>query len=128
MSRTKFEKLDEIERGDKVEIELSDGGNAHMGDISLKNPLRTTVEFVKEERLDHHEGDDVDGIVRKKTISLELPDYDDINDEYVIITERSMVGDNRVHPLQGREYFKGTPGNGEYAIHHAEFRDIEIIN
>lgn len=128
MSQTKFEKLDELEGGDKVEIELSDKGNAHMGDVSLKNPLRTTVEFVNEERLDENEGDDVDGVVTKKTIYLEVPDYDDRNGEYVIITESPMVGDNRVQPLQGREYFEGVPENGKHSIDQVRFRDIEIIN
>jgi len=126
MSNNTFDKLDSLEMGDQVKIHFSDS-TASVNGVTLQSPLQTKVEVVIDRRLDHKKGHDVDGIVTKKEIFLEVPDYDDTHGEYVINTERPMVGDNSYAPIEAREYFKGIPGDGKYSIHPLGFKDIETV-
>ena len=124
MTNSKFEKIDDLDGGDDIKIHFSGQGSTEVNGVSLPNPFKTTVTHVKERKLDHSKGDDVDGIVTRKEIFLEVPKHDDKHGEYVIITDRPMVGQNRVHPIEVREYFEGKPGDGKYTINSLSFDDI----
>lgn len=126
MSGNIFNKLDNLEMGDQVKIHFSKS-TAQVNGVTLQSPLQTKVEIVIEQHLDHKKGHDVDGIVTKKEIFLEVPDHDDTHGEYVIETERPMVGDNSYTPIEAREYFEGVPGDGRYSMHSFGFEDIETI-
>lgn len=128
MSSDKFEKVNDLEIGDEVTIHLPGDSSTVVNGAAIENPLETTVEYISKRRLDEKEGHDVDGIVAKKVIHLEITDRDKIHDEYVIITERPMVGENSVSPIEAREYFEGRPGDGKYTIHPIGFEDIEVVD
>ena len=81
---------------------------------------------MKERTLDEKKGDDVDGIVNKKEIYLEVPTCDNVHEEYVIITKRPMIGSSSVSSIEARDYFEGRAGDGKYAIHSLGFVDIDI--
>ncbi|WP_049996395.1 hypothetical protein [Halococcus sediminicola] len=126
MADDTFDKLDDLEMGDQVKIHFSENA-VDVNGVAHQSPLQTTVRLVTKRRLDHQKGHDVDGIVTKKEIFLKVPDHDDTHGEYVIKTERPMVGDNSYAPIEAREYFKGVPGDGEYTINMIGFKDIEPI-
>ena len=124
MSSNTFEKLDDLEMGDEVKIHFSNSSTTVNG-VTLQSPLQTKVEVVLDRRLDHKKGDDVDGIVTKKEIFLEVPGHDDTHGEYVIETKRPMIGESSYAPIEAREYFKGIPGDGQYTVNIIGFKDIE---
>ena len=128
MSDDKFETLDQLEMGDKVRIHFPGDDPAEAGDATIDNPLETTVEFISERELDHKEHHDVDGIVNVKKIYIEVPDEDDVHDEYVIETRSPIVGDKTVRPIETREYFEGRNGDGKYKVGALGFEDIEILD
>lgn len=122
-----FEKVDDLTRNDEVHIHFSDDESAEVSGIELENPWETTVESVMERRLDEKKGHDVDGIVTVKEIYLTPPEHDDLHGEYVIEMERPMIGENKVRSIEAREYFEGSPGDSQYAIHLVGFTDIELV-
>ena len=128
MSSDRFDKLDILEMGDSIKISFSGDDPIDVNGVPLANPLETNVGIVTKRRLDEKDGHDVDGVVTKKEIHLDIPDNDDVHGEYVIETERPMVGENRVSPIEAREYFEGRPGDGKYSIHPIGFEDIEVLD
>lgn len=127
MSEERFEKLDQLEGGEQIRIHFS-GDKATVAGIDIESPLETTVRYITKQRLDSQKGDDVDGIVTKKEIFLEVPDHDDVRGEYLIETRKSFRGEKRVRPIEAREYFKGRPSDGTYSMHSLGFSDIEVID
>lgn len=121
-----FDKLEALDNGDEIEITLLNDPTK-VGGVTLESPLTTTIQLITERRLDHQKGHDVDGMVTRKEYDLEIPDHDDIHGEYVIRTDRPMVGENSVTGIEAREYFTGRPGDGEYSIHTIGFTDVKKI-
>lgn len=122
------DKVRSLSTGDEVKIHFSDDSPGEEFGIGLEDPLETTVGLATKRKLDHPEGHDVDGIVSKYEVHLDVPDSDDVHGEYVLEAEAPVVGENRAsRTIEARDYFKGVPGNGEYAIHLLGVEDLEVI-
>lgn len=128
MSVDLFEKIEGLSTGATVKIYFAGATPPEPGGVSIDAPFTTTVENVTEQRLLEGSGAGSDGIETKAEIHLDPPACDDVHEEYVIQIERLASREVKVSPIEAREYFEGSPGDGRYAARHVGFTDIEVTD
>lgn len=125
MTSNRFRKLEDLSGRGNIKLHFQGNQPVDINGITLQNPLSTSLKSVKETTLDEKQGDDVDGIVVKKTFYFEIPNHDNQHGEYVITTERPAMGENSVSSLELRDYYQGPPSDGKYTSHHIPLDKIE---
>ena len=94
MATDRFQRINDLESGDRIRIHLTGDGPVEAGGVAFPNPWETTVGSVHEERKDPRKGDEVRHIEFHRTVRLDPPDEIVPPDRVVLKTAHRMDQEN----------------------------------
>jgi hypothetical protein len=124
MATDRFQRINDLESGDRIRIHLTGDGPVEAGGVTFPNPWETTVGSVHEERKDPRKGDEVRHIEFYRTVRLDAPDEIVPPDRVVLKTAHRMEQENTLQ-MTFKQLIEDSPGH--YTLHALGLKDLEVL-